>query len=145
MEGGEGVRVLRATFERVLTCQEELRKKIDELANDKRPLRKADELDKFMELLARSTLGLGTNSNIRIDGGNGVRVIKSVERFARWLAYQEGSEVDVGDVSPIKIGIGSAWEHLRDGLFDVFPIALERAASLSAERVPWSRQEPDDV
>lgn len=135
------VRVLRATFETVLKNQERLRKKLDLLKSENRPLNGNGERDEFMELLARATLGLGTKSKVRAEA-SGVHILGNMEETACWLAYQDKKEVKLEYGT---IEIGKLWMILRDAFFKVRPFALERATSISAERIPWETQVAEKV
>lgn len=139
------VRVLRATFETVLKNQERLRKKLDALESENRPLSGDGERDDFMELLARATLGLGTKSKVRAVA-DGVHILGNMEEAACWLAYQDKKKVKLeGPFHSSDIEIGELWKILRDAFFKVRPFALERATSISAERIPWETQAAEKV
>lgn len=133
-----GTKALRATFEDVLVFQEKMRKKLDTLIAENRPLNGKKERDEFMGILARSTLGLGTNVYVQASSSGGVHDLGSVEVAARWLAYQEEKKIKlVGAFSSSNIEIGELWGILRDALFRVWPLALDRSTSISAERLPY--------
>jgi len=132
-----GTKALRATFEDVLVFQEKMRKKLDMLIAENRPLNGETERDTFMEILARSTLGLGGKTMVSV-GVAGAYDLGSVEEAARWLAYQEKKKVKLeGPFHPSDIEIGKLWKILRSTLFRVWPLALDRSTSISAERIPY--------
>lgn len=129
-------KALRATFEDCLSYQEKMRKKLDTLISENRPLRGTKERDEFMQILARSTLGLGMRVKVHAEGE--MFNLGSVEVFARWISYQEKSEVKLEEKRrSANIEIGELWKILRDCFFRVWPLALDRATSLSPERIPY--------
>jgi hypothetical protein len=143
-------RVVKATLEAVFLAQERLRKHLDVLIEDDRCLNDTDERDIFMREMAYSTLGLGTDHKIQISVPDHCGLRKDVETIGRWLAYQNSNMVYVpmelfdrnyhisGKQEP-KIPIRVLWTVLRDNLFSIFPLALDKAASMSKERDETSK------
>ena len=131
-------RLVKMTFEAVLTAQEEFRKKLDVLIKENRPIRDEDERDLFFSLLAHSTLGLGVNQkySIYLDRYYSVG---NIESAGRWLAYETDVMIQTpkifneGMVTP-ETPISFFWEELRNQLFYVFPMALDKSMSMSKEK-----------
>ena len=133
--------VLRATFEAVFSAQEKLRKHLDVLISENRPLRDETEKDLFMRELSYGTLGLGFEQNIiYYSEKHGALIRKDLETTARWLSYQTIENVDVPSIlfseGLIKenVPIGRLWMLLRDNLFTIFPLALKLSVSMSREQ-----------
>lgn len=133
--------VLRATFESVISNQERLRKHLDELISENRPLRDEKERELFMRELSYSTLGLGFEYVVTYyHEKTGAFIRKDVETTARWLSYQTSSDVDVplelysNDRTKIVVPISELWMVLRNNLFTVFPLALKTSVSMSREQ-----------
>jgi hypothetical protein len=133
--------VLRATFEAVYSAQERIRKHLDEMIASNRPIKNTEERDLFMKELAYSTLGMGTEIQIMIHTKDGALVRSDLETFARWLSYEENSDVGVPIVLKMYdqnenaiLQISILWRHLRNNLFSVFPLALKHSASMSREQ-----------
>ena len=141
--------VVKGTFEAVLGAQEMLREKLIELRDENRPIHDETERSAFMRLIAHSSLGLGTNHLIRLHiplehgGGTGIR--DHYEKVVRWAAKQTSNQVYIpvelqhlyakGDYDrPGNIDISLLWDVLLDACFSVFPLALDRAMSMSKER-----------
>jgi hypothetical protein len=135
-------KVLRASFEDTIKNRERLLALINKLTEENRQLGES-ERPEFIQLLARCTLGLGTRlGTIRLIGKdkNGIgrcHDFAHVEEFARWLAFAESNKVMVDDM---EFDIAKLWHILRDNLFLVFPLALERAMAQSGERVKHEQQ-----
>jgi len=139
--------VVKGTFEATLSAQEMLRKKIIELRDENRALADEDERSLFMRLVAHGTLGLGTNHIISIQipnsGGTGIR--ECFEKTIRWAAKQTTNKVFIPhNLSKLfakgeynnqpNSDINIIWDVILDGCFSVFPLALDKAMSMSKER-----------
>lgn len=131
------IQVTRASFEAVVSAQEELRTLLDKLISEDRPL-KEDERKSYMKLLAFSTIGLGTNQTTYLYDENVTLLRRNIEVVSRWAAYLTASEVTV----PVEIGkpkesaklkISIIWKCIRDELLYTFPYALERSWGQSQE------------
>ena len=156
-----GKRIVKATLEAVFKSQERLRKHLEQLIQENRPLNNSDERDLFFRELTYSTLGLGSNHQIIFNTSSllsseleavtkcnsdtkdgcqigGVYIRNNLEWTARWLAYQDASVVRTPMSSSYhahaNFPIGLLWNCLLDNLFYVFPVALERATNLSREQ-----------
>jgi len=133
------IELLRATFEATLDAQETLRKLLDGLIAINRPIEDAEERADFFNLLSHSTLGLGFNFPFFLNLPNEGKFYEAdnLEYVGRWLSYQGnypfGLKAVSGSMMP-KLSISLYWENLRDSLFRVFPIALERAIRMSKEQ-----------
>lgn len=145
-------KVYRATFEVVIEKQEMLRQMLDELIKEGRPIKNDEERKKYLLLLARSTLGVGTDDSIDstiLMSTEGK--IKNIERTARWLAYQEDEIVEMPRwcEPPALVGqeykIQEVWKMLRNALFSTFPKAINLAVQASPERIPQTKRKPDEV
>ena len=114
------VQVTRASFEAVVSAQEDLRVLLDKLIVDNRPLRD-DERKAYMKLLAFSTIGLGTNQTTYLYDEDMTLLRRNIEVVARWAAYLTEIKVDVpmeiGKPKKfIKIDISVVWRCIRDEL-----------------------------
>jgi len=139
-------RLLKATMEACFTCQEKLRKHLDNLIEKNRPIKDATERDLFMREFVYSTLGLGLSQKIsyKLPSKDITLIRNNLEVYARWLSYQKTSMVKVpvflysnefGMKNEVyDVEIKDLWECLLDNLFSVFPLAIDRACSMSKER-----------
>jgi hypothetical protein len=132
------VQVTRASFEAVVSAQEDLRSLLDRLIAENRPLKDDQERKDFLKLLAFSTIGLGTNQTTYLYNEKMTLLRRNIEVVARWAAYLTSSVVDV----PLEIGkpnqhlrmdISKIWLCVRDELLYTFPYALERSWGQSQE------------
>jgi hypothetical protein len=127
--------VYKPTFEAVENTQQQLRRHIEQLIQENRPLKDETEKTLFLKELAHSTLGLGTFKKFSIyidrsyDLGN-------VESTARWIASLTKSTVIInkeGYSSSPSIEIHKLWEKCLELLYFVFPLALSEAIRMSRE------------
>ena len=131
--------VLRATFEAVFSAQQKLRKHLDALITENRPLEDEEERDLFMRELSYATLGLG-NDLVVTFYGDGALIRKDIETTARWLSYQTSNIVSTpfelyGNMSSTRnIPIHQLWRFLRDHLFTIYPLALKHSVAMSREQ-----------
>jgi len=127
------------TMEAVFQAQESLRSHLDMLIEEKRALNGVEERDLFMRELTYSTLGLGVKKTFefRLDGHPYYK-LGNVEAVGRWLAYQKEINVIIPETTerpladPIPVHV--LWGILRDHLFYIFPLAIDRACGMSKER-----------
>ncbi len=148
MIGMQG-RAFRATFEDVLLNQTKLISRIDHLINENRPLDPNERLP-FLQLLARSTLGLGTKISLNFDGAkefifepvDSKIPVRDAEGFMRFLVFFDKQSIVCGDKA---IPIGQFWLHARSLVLLTFPLALERASQMSVERIPYDRPDAEAV
>lgn len=132
--------VLRATFEAVFSSQERLRKHLDELIAENRPLKDEAERDLFMRELSYATLGFGFELNI-IYYGHSALIRKDIETTARWLSYQTSNIVNTPlelygrpDSVTENLPIHRLWRFLQEHLFTIYPLALKHSVSMSREQ-----------
>jgi hypothetical protein len=132
------VQVTRASFEAVVSAQEELRSLLDRLIAENRPLKDDVERKDFFKLLAFSTIGLGTNQTTYLYNEDMTLLRRNIEVVARWAAYLTDPMVE----APMEIGkpkkhlmmdISRIWLCVRDELLYTFPYALERSWGQSQE------------
>lgn len=132
---------LKRTFEDVLNAQEEIRDTLQDLIKENRCLTK-EERGVFLRQLAHATLGLGREHpyNIIISEYTGDETLGSVEFIARRLCMETENvlkykrQYDYSrELKEFVIPISKFWEALLYGLFDVFPLALDRASAMSKE------------
>lgn len=140
----ESRKIVRATVEAVFSSSEKLRKHIDNLENENRPLRDEKERDLYFRTLTYSTLGLGNEIEFfyhKKDEGYILRT--DLETGARWLAYQKEKIVKTPTwLRPNKdvkneiydVEIKYHWANLRGFLFTVYPMAIDRATRISKEQ-----------
>ncbi len=132
------VTVTRASFEAVVSAQEELRVLLDKLIAENRPLNDDQERKDYLKLLAFSTIGLGTNQTTYLYDEKMTLLRRNIEVVARWAAYLTSKNID----APLEIGkpqqhlrmdISKIWLCIRDELLYTFPYALERSWGQSQE------------
>lgn len=140
------MKAFRATLEDTLKAQDDLIQYFEILIAENRPLR-PDERKRFLQLVARALLGQGTSIRIedtqegtryfRFRGSNlpGGTVAKNCDDLLRFMAFVEKKELDLIDGS--KRTIGNMWQRCREFTLRALPHALSKAASMSAERVPY--------
>jgi len=137
--------ISKYTLEAVFQAQESIRKHLDDLIKENRALKNIEERDTFFRELTYSTLGLGIDKRVThlVKGYLGIRA--DVETFGRWLADQYSNKVfvpmelykSIGDSEKAKqneVPISELWQVLKDNLFSVFPLAIDRACRMSKER-----------
>jgi len=138
----------RATFEDVKNSQKQFRKLLDKLIDENRPLLDK-ERDKYFNILALSTLGVGVDldENFLIEDNNGCKhILGNIEYVAGWLAYQDSMKVSVGKhPDNVEIDIWQLWERLRDMFFKVRGHALKLGAKISAEQIKLGGSIPAEI
>lgn len=130
-------KVRRGTFEDVRINLQELRKCLDRLIDEERALR-PDERDDFLETVDRALMGMG--KRVEIEGGlvlkssnlPGRTTIKNIEDLLRILAYHDAKVFTDDGGADTKIE--DLWKEAREKLLVAFPVVLEPAARMSAER-----------
>lgn len=138
---------IRASFEDCLYNQSALLQYLADLIKDNRPLRE-DERIPFLEIVARALLGQGTRIPIEMVGRGteylrikapdlpGETTVENADDLLRFLAFTN-LKVIVGEGG--KKSIGELWRMSREFTLRTLPLSLERAAAMSAERVPYER------
>jgi len=121
----------RATFIDVGISQEKILKYIDNCIEENKPLDKKERL-KFLRLFRMSTLGLGSDYTFLYNGKQKTYNLDHVAHAAGWLAYQEKTQVKLGDEN---IEIKELWIKLRDYLLIVFPHADTLSTKISQEQI----------
>jgi len=133
--------IVKRTFEDTLNAQEELRNSLEMLIKENRCLT-SDERNVFSRQLAFSTLGLGRELDytIEISEYNGKESLGSMEYFARYLMMLDKNYMmfkrltdNSNLTNNIKVPISKLWKQLLFSLFNVFPLALDRASAMSKE------------
>lgn len=150
-------KLVKATLEAVFMTQEKLRKHLDVLISENRPIKDDTERDLFMRELAYGLLGLGVDTVVKYNvpseyvkaGHSNYQGIRAdVELTARWLSYQKTNCVYVPqmlfhdatgyDYNPDEtenaVPIKHLWAFLLHRVMAVFPLALDRACGMSKER-----------
>jgi len=154
----KGVKALRATFEDVLANQERLRKWLDRLVEENRPL-KPEERGAFMQLVARAMLGQGSAIKLTSRFGEPVPqiwrsdelvdsvMVENAEDFLRCLAYwgEDSIQMRRGGEKERTVPISEAWKEARQLALRTFPLALAQAAQISPERIPYRGTEAKRV
>lgn len=143
-EQKSGKQIVRQTLEGVFQAQEKLRKHLDCLIDENRPLQDSRERDLFFRELVYSTLGLGREQIVHLYVGSFDGLRADLETVCRWLAYQDKSMVlvpmELRDMTrgycpqAAEAPIRDLWRVVRDNLFSVFPRSIDRATSLSKEQ-----------
>jgi len=121
----------RATFIDVGLAQEKILDYIDKCIDDNKPLDKK-ERKKFLRLFRMSTLGLGSDYPFLFNGKYKVYDLKHIAHAGGWLAYQDSSDVVLGNEI---IEIKELWIKLRDYLLVVFPYADTLSTKISQEQI----------
>lgn len=127
--------VMNLTFEATEQIQQKLRRHIEKLIKENRPLKDEEERTLFYKELSHSTLGLGTKIPAKIFIEH-LYEIGTAEFFARWVAKQTEKDIIIkkdGFPDSPSFEIKIAWEKLLDLLFAVFPHALDKSISMSRE------------
>lgn len=155
-------KAFRATFEDVLSAQEELLHKLDCLIYENPCIQNNEDRDAFFKLLGHATLGLGWQQQfIFRDGAKEIRW-PNVDFACRMLAaismqkselsklseaipspgnYRCASDEEMFDKDTMR----KIWLAIRNHLFIIFPKAQDRASTISPERVPIERMRPTYV
>lgn len=135
------VKVSRPSFDAVFNTQEALRVLLDKLIEENRPLTDDKERKDFFQHIAYATFGLGKDVVLTFnDGKGGAYLSKDIETVCRWAAYLDSAEVVVPDClnkrveRSTTVPIRDLWRCIRDNLFSVFPLALERSFGMSKEQ-----------
>lgn len=128
--------VTKPTFSAVHSAQETLRIFLEELIQKNRSL-KPDERSRYYDLIASSTLGLGVNRGFKIYIDCQIFRFGNIESASRWLGQQKENMACIppiyGNKGSQKVDISFFWSTLLDELFYIFPLALDRAISMSKE------------
>ena len=141
--------VVKRTFEDTLNAQEELRDTLETLIKENRCLTEKERGIYFRQL-AHATFGLGRDIDfdMEISKWLGVETFGNVEYMARRIAMKtENSMVfkrKMGDseYEDVVVPISKLWCTLLYALFDVFPLALDRASAMSKEYDATVQGEP---
>lgn len=140
-EKNHEIKIIKRTFEWTLINQEELRDTLEILIKENRCLT-SEERSPFFLQFSRATLGLGRDSEFRakIEEKTGREKLGSIEYMGRYLAIQEKNTVEFSRLNSItkqkyivEVPIGNLWKCLLLGLFNVFPLSLDRASAMSKE------------
>ena len=140
--------VFKATFEAVGHMQQQLRRHIESLTEENRPLKDETEKTLFHNEINHALLGLGTFKmfTIKIDK---MYTSGNVEFFARWLASRTSNSICIpgeeGAMDSPPVDISLLWSRLLDLLFSVFPHALEKSIGMSKESELSSRKDSFNV
>ena len=129
--------VFKPTFEACESMQQQLRRHLETLIKENRPLENEEERTLFYKELSHATLGLGTYKVFNIQLDQGMFRYGNVESIARWLAGQTNNMVvipgDCGKINSPPTEIKILWRKLLDLLYFVFPNALDKSLSMSRE------------
>lgn len=144
-------RSFRATFLDNKSAQQKLTEWIDNLVEDNKPLDPEDR-PKFARLLANATLGEGSKVELgdelmpkleendwEIDGIGSHIKPKTAGDVARFAMYETSNEIELKRGT---VPISQLWASVRALMHEVYPLALQKAVASSAERIPYSKQEP---
>lgn len=136
--------IMRPTMEAVRQAQEKLRWHLDQLIEQNRPIASETERSDFLTEICYSTLGLGVNHNARVVDGLIMNSTTSVETVARWACYLTTNEIilpsELFTTGGGRASISRVWMTIRNCLFEVFPLAIERSCSISKEYEPNSER-----
>jgi len=137
---------MRATFEDTSSAQEKLRQTLDMLIAENRPLKDDDERKKMFKLYNDCFLGLDGQKVVKqfimYPSGRCVQV-DDYGQMIRSLCYQKDTMMKIsffGDYGDEVIPIRDIWMSVRDIAFSLFPIAIDKAISMSKEIVDNRRQ-----
>jgi hypothetical protein len=140
-EEKQEIQIIKRTFEYTLKNQEDLRDTLMTLIKEDRVLTDK-ERGEFFTQLSRSTLGMGRDIpySVELEPNQGKEKLGSVEYMGRFLAMQKETPVSFSRLNSItqkkynvQVPISKLWEALLYGLFDTFPISLDRSSAMSKE------------
>ena len=130
-----GFELSKPTFEAVKQAQNGLRVLLLKLIDENRALNKKEQ-KQYFDLIAYSTLGLGTVTQFKIFNDR-IYTMKNIECAARWLGIQTKNKIsfpgELGSEDSDPIAIKLFWQRLLEYLFQIFPLALDKSISMSKE------------
>ncbi|MHA1865407.1 MAG: hypothetical protein ACTSWZ_02780 [Candidatus Heimdallarchaeaceae archaeon] len=126
---------VRLTFEDTLRRQKRLRKKLEQLIREKRPLY-SNEVDDYLEDVYKALLTIGRGKKIFYKTNDGVNIpLGNLIYFAEKMIYQKNKIVRIRyNYKIYEIPIEKLWQTLLDYFLMLFPHALWEALHISAER-----------
>ena len=141
--------IVRPTMEGVRQAQERLRWRLDQLIMQNRPVESEVERRRFLTEWSYATLGLGVNMHtIHVVDSLILSPSTNIEVIARWAVYLDAAVVTLPRelFSEAKtVPISMVWRTLRNSLFSVFPLAIERSCSISKEYEPTTERGGYDI
>jgi len=135
----EDTLIVKRTFEDTLNAQEELRDTLETLIKENRCLTK-EEKGFFIRQLSHATFGLGREFEVTYFSKKfGHLNWGTPEFFARTLTRLNKNTYFIDNTTGTnpndkgEVPISYLWEKLLYALFQVFPMALDRASAMSKE------------
>ncbi|NIQ88078.1 MAG: hypothetical protein GWN93_02905 [Deltaproteobacteria bacterium] len=132
---------IRATFEDVLTAQNELREEFDKLEFTNTCVVETDR-NKMFELLGKALLGLDFDKKCEITFQDKAYIrVDNIGEFIRHLVYYDKTIVDYdflkryGKVGRMSVPISYIWHEVKFKIFGIFPEALSMGIRISKEIV----------
>ena len=138
-------KIVKYTLEAVFSAQERLRKHLDQLIKENRPIKDENERDRFFRELTYSTLGLGAVETEFMTPGSGrMFYVLNLDGFVREFTYYNDKIVSkeyIGNDhantkstdNNTSLPISEMWNLIKMHLFAIFPKAIDRATSISKE------------
>ncbi|HUS98898.1 MAG TPA: hypothetical protein VMY59_01085 [Candidatus Thermoplasmatota archaeon] len=130
----------RATYEDTLNQQEELRKKLDILIQENRCVKDDKEREKLFHLFGDCFLGEDGEKKIHYFMRYPPGIIIEVDDFGemiRLLCYECETMIPIsffGYHSNQSVPIRDVWRAIRNIAFGLFPVAQNKAVSISKEQ-----------
>jgi len=159
------MKAFRPTLEDTREAQRELRKMLDRLEDDDRPLEDEEEMDRFIDLCDKANLGLETGRTATLEvkakiprpnDEHDVREVvateKNLARLIGELAYERRTEFrpyrvavpgSPSDEAIIELSNSDLWAWLREELFVLWPEARKLALKSSVETGTGPEKSPE--
>lgn len=141
----------RATYEDTLNRQEELRKKLDQLIQENRCIKDDTEREKLFHLFGDSFLGEDGGKEIsyfmRYPPGTMIK-IEDFGQTIRLLCYEKKNTIPItffGYHGNETTQIQEIWKAIRTIAFGLFPVAQNKAVSMSKEQIHMGPSDPGKV
>ena len=141
----------RATYEDTLNRQEELRKKLDQMIQENRPVKDDTEREKLFHLFGDCFLGEDGGKEISYFMVFPPRTIVNIKDYGqtiRLLCYENKNTISISffgyqgnETAPIK----DIWKAIRNIAFALFPIAQNKAVGISKEQTHMGPSDPGKV
>jgi hypothetical protein len=141
----------RATYEDTLNRQEELRKKLDQLIQENRCIKDDKEREKMFHLFGDCFLGEDGNKKIPYFIQYPTGIIINVDDFGqtiRLLCYEKQNTIPITFFSykgNQTTTIQEVWKAIRNIAFSLFPIAQNKAVTISKEQTHMGPSEAGKV
>lgn len=142
-----GEKALRATFEDVIVNQEKMRRKLEGMIDDNRPIRSESDRAEFLKLLYRSCLGLEAKTIFSFQGAKAVYFRCPFDKVISELMYHNDSDKFKLTQNEVEetVEMRTIWKAVLVHLYYIWGLARDRASSMSVERIPYIREPAEHV